>query len=122
MAQMNLVRPAWGAVVLLVAMLGGCATREPAPAASATPSQDAAPAYRCENGLRFTLRAAADSAVVDMGARGSESLLRDAGGITPDQTVYSNARIRAEFGLGAQGREAVLRYIASPLVVKCARD
>ena len=44
------------------------------------------------------------------GSRGNDVLLRDAGGMTPQQTVYSNARMRAEFGLGASGREAILRY------------
>ncbi len=84
--------------------------------------QSTIPTYRCDNGMQFSLRVASSGAVIDMGARGSESLLRDAGGITPEQTVYSNTRIRAEFGLGAQGRGAALHYIASPLVVRCTRD
>jgi hypothetical protein len=30
--------------------------------------------------------------------------------------------MRAEFGLGASGREAVLRYPLLPLVARCVRD
>ncbi len=55
------------------------------------------------------------------GARGDDVLLRDAGG-QGTQTVYSNPRIRAEFGLGANGREAVLQYLQPPLVARCLRD
>jgi len=49
-------------------------------------------------------------------------LLRDAGGTTPLQTVYTNARLRAEFGLGVSGREAILRYPLVPLVARCVRQ
>ncbi|MES2784084.1 MAG: hypothetical protein V4684_01355 [Pseudomonadota bacterium] len=149
MAEMNLMRSAPSLVALLAALavsvvMAGCATKgqdpassapaapspAPPPAPSATPPAATAPApaqstdstYRCENGVQFSLRVASDGAVIDMGARGSESLLRDAGGITPDQTVYTNARIRAEFGLGPQGRGAALRYIATPVVLRCTRD
>ena len=51
-----------------------------------------------------------------------EVLLRDAGGLTPTQTVYSNPRMRAEFGLGAAGNQAVLRYLLQPVVLRCARE
>ena len=50
------------------------------------------------------------------------SLFRDAGGQGEGQTVYSNAVVRAEFGLRASGREAVLRYPLLPLVARCVRD
>jgi hypothetical protein len=55
------------------------------------------------------------------GARGDDVLLRDAGG-QGAQTVYSNPRLRAEFGLGEGGREAVLHYPLLPLEVRCLRD
>jgi hypothetical protein len=80
------------------------------------------PHYRCDNAIDFTVRFGDDTATVEAGARGSEVLLRDAGGMTPQQTVYSNPRLRAEFGLGATGREAILRYVSPPLVAQCARD
>ena len=63
-----------------------------------------------------------DTAVVEMAPHGTEVLLRDAGGVTPQQSVYSNGKWRAEFGLGASAREAVVRFLASPQVVKCMRD
>lgn len=119
---------------MLVA-LGGCATKPPEvpiappppalvpppPKPQAAPPAAALPHYRCDNNLEFGVRFAEDSAIVDMGPRGSETLLRDAGGLTPQQTVYSNARLRIEFGLGEQGRDAIYRVIASPQVVRCTR-
>ena len=112
--------------------LGGCAWPGPATWALPVPRAVSAPAaaqptgvsrYRCEQGLAFTLRLSDDSAVLDAGApRGSELLLRDAGGATPQQTVYSNARLRAEFGLGAGGREAMLRYASPPLAALCVQE
>jgi hypothetical protein len=118
--------------MLAAAALSGCtAVQQPAsdtrPAIDtgpATGSGPAAPAarYRCEHDIEFTVRFVDDSAVVDSGPRGNDVLLRDAGGTTPQQTVYSNPRMRAEFGLGASGREAILRYALLPLVAHCVRD
>jgi hypothetical protein len=94
----------------------------PAPAApTAEASTPGVPQYRCEQGLAFTVRFSGDSAVVDAGARGREVLLRDAGGVTPQQTVYSNKQLRAEFGLGV-GNEAMLHFAAPPLQVRCVRQ
>ena len=59
--------------------------------------------------------------MVDAGARGYDLLYRDAGGLTPQQSVYSNPRLRAEFGLGPSQGDAVLRYLGSPLVARCTR-
>lgn len=100
------------------------------PAAPASPSRPAraadaaagAPHYRCDNGTEFTVRFGDDSAIVDAGPRGREELPRDAGGATPEQTVYSNTRMRAEFGLGESGREALLRYAQPPQLAHCVRD
>ena len=80
-----------------------------------------APLYRCEAGVEFTARFIDNTAVLD-GSRGYDVLYRDAGGIGDKQSVYSNPRMRAEFGLGASGREAILRYPLLPLVVRCVRD
>ena len=122
---------------IAAACLYGCGTPPPtsAPAgnpaaaplpaaASASAPQRAAglPRYRCDQGIEFTVRFADDTAVVDAGARGNDVLLRDAGGATPMQTVYSNPRMRAEFGLGVTGREALLRYAQPPLSVHCQQD
>ena len=76
--------------------------------------------YRCDGGMEFTVRFADGTAIVT-GARGDDLLLRDAGG-QGAQTVYSNPRMRAEFGLGEGGREALLHYPVAPLVTRCVRD
>ncbi len=96
-----------------VAALAGCAGMK-----SSDPS--ALPLYRCDQGMQFTVSFVNDTAVLK-GARGDDVLLRDAGG-QGAQTVYSNPRMRAEFGLGASGREAVLHYPLLPLVARCMRD
>lgn len=107
--------------------LAGCAqigaARPGQPGSSATRAQvQDMQRYRCDPGFAVTVRFADDSAVVDAGPRGNDVLLRDAGGSTPQQTVYSNARLRAEFGLGESGREAMLRYAQPPLAAHCVRD
>jgi hypothetical protein len=127
-------------LALRVAVLWGCAAAAPAalpaPASAAPSASPVAPAgwaepagpgasldhYRCDEGVAFTVRFADDAATIDAGPFGSDVLLRDAGGTTPQQTVYSNARVRAEFGLGTSGREAILRYPLAPLVAHCVRD
>ncbi len=88
------------------------------------------PVYRCEHGIAFTVRFADDTAVLSgartpsgsAGAADQDVLLRDAGGQGARQAFYSNPRMRAEFGLGASGREAILRYPLLPLVARCVRD
>ena len=84
-------------------------------------SSSAGQRYRCEQGIDFSVKFVDDSALIDS-SRGYNVLFRDAGGQGEGQTVYSNAVVRAEFGLGASGREAVLRYPLLPLVVRCVRD
>ncbi|CAN5126620.1 hypothetical protein BH10PSE16_BH10PSE16_22740 [soil metagenome] len=96
-----------------LAALAGCAgIRRSAPSGSQV--------YQCDHQLQFSVSFANDTAVLK-GARGDDVLLRDAGG-QGAQTVYSNPRLRAEFGLGASGREAMLQYFQRPLVVRCVRD
>ena len=114
MNQQSGKRMAWMALLGALA-LAGCAGRT---------VQATAPLYRCEHGLEFTVRFIDDTALLD-GSRGHDLLQRDAGGQGEQQTVYSNERVRAEFGLGASGREAVLRYPQLPqlpLVARCVRD
>ena len=75
--------------------------------------------YRCENDVAFTVKFANDSATIN---RGYEVLYRTAGGLSAEQTVYANPRMRAEFGLGTAGNQAILRYLLQPVVVRCVRD
>jgi hypothetical protein len=92
-------------------------------AGCAAPLPDAGLArYRCEHGIEFTARFVDDTAVLDAGPRGSDVLYRDAGGETSQEQVFSNPRMRAEFGLGPSGREARLHYPLLPLVARCVRD
>ena len=103
-----------GTVLLATAgalVLGACAAGGPSSAAQ----------YRCEHGIEFKVKFVDDTAVLE-GPGGSDLLLRDAGGQGPQQAVYSNPRMRAEFGLGASGREAVLRYPLLPLTARCVRN
>lgn len=103
------------------AALAGCAAVQapsPPPAAPLQPEPaTAAPAgtsswrYRCEQNLAIRVELNSESATVDAGARGKEVLLRDAGGLTPQHTVFSNPRLRAEFGVGPEGREALLHWL-----------
>lgn len=95
-----------------IALLAGCAV---------SPGPSAAALYRCEQGLEFTARFVDDTAVLQS-KRGAELLYRDAGGQGNKETVYSHPQLRAEFGLGAGGREAVLHYLQPPLQTRCVRD
>ncbi len=98
--------------ILLCGAVAGCASKA---------WQADAPLYRCESAVEFRARFIDDTAVLD-GPRGRDVLLRDAGGVGDRQTVYSNPRMRAEFGLGASGREAILRYPLQPLVLRCVQQ
>ena len=105
--------------LILCALLAGCATDS-----NLTGSTGADPdliLYRCENDVAFTVKYANDSATINSN-RGYGVLNRNAGGLTPTQTVYSNPRMRAEFGLGDTGKEAILRYLLQPVVVRCAKE
>ena len=104
----------WITLAGMAAALAGCAGMGAGPAA-----QDLL-RYRCDGGMEFTVRFTDGTAILK-GARGDDVLLRDAGG-QGAQTVFSNPRMRAEFGLGANGREAVLHYPVAPLATRCVRE
>ena len=100
----------WIGLAGMAAALAGCAG----------PSALELSRYRCDGGMEFTVRFADGTAIVK-GARGDDVLLRDAGG-QGAQRFYSNPRMRAEFGLGAGAREAVLHYPVAPLATRCMRE
>ncbi|MHB1122705.1 MAG: hypothetical protein ACYC0T_08265 [Ramlibacter sp.] len=119
------------AAACAAAVLGACTSPPPAPpgaaaappaAGSSAPAAAGLPRYRCDHGIAFTVRHGDDSVTIDAGPRGRHMLLRDAGGLTPQHTVYSNDQLKAEFGLGAAGNEAILRSAEPPLVARCVRE
>ena len=132
--HMNKVWQTRMTALMLGGMLAGCAgTGTVSGTGTAISSAGSAPLYRCEHGMAFTVKFADNTALLNgarkpSGSSGSPSagdqdlLLRDAGGQGAQQAFYSNPRMRAEFGLGASGREAILRYPLLPLVVRCLRD
>lgn len=124
-----MIAPRFAACVIAAA-LAGCVsapTPPPPPAAASEPPQPVAPQaslphFRCDHDIEFTVRFGDGTAQIDAGAQGSETLLRDAGGVTPQQTVYSSTRLKAEFGLGADGREALLHYASPAIEARCTKD
>jgi hypothetical protein len=108
--------------------MGGCAMT-PTTGAGSTPLQTEGGArgsaqhvkYRCDQGETISVRFDDGAVIVDAGTQ-PVVLLRDAGGLTPAQTAYSSTTLRAEFGLGAQGKEAVLRYASPARELHCVRE
>lgn len=112
------------AMAVLAVLLSACVTAPSSPVARAPEAGIASWAisqtYRCNQAEGFQVTFGTDSAVLT-GVRGRQELLRDAGGLTPQQTVYSNASFRVEFGLGPEGRDAVLRVVKPSAVLRCVR-
>ena len=115
--------------LLLCGVMAGCAAPGSG-AGSAVSSAIRDPVYTCEHGISFTVKFADNTALLSglrtssgsSGTRDQDLLLRDAGGQGAQQAFYSNPRMQAEFGLGASGREAILRYPLLPLVARCVRQ
>ena len=110
----------------LAIAMAGCASPPPTPVAmppGATPAAPSAiPRYRCDNSIAFTVRFGDGTADIDAGPQGEHSLLRDAGGLTPQQTVYSSTKLKAEFGLEPEGRGARLSYVSPALEARCLKE
>lgn len=66
---------------------------------------------RCDDGSVVRVRFEGDSALLEGLPSGPQELLRDAGGVTPINTVWSNRHLRAEFGIGDDGRHVLLHPI-----------
>jgi hypothetical protein len=79
--------------------------------------------YRCEMGIEFSASFSGESVALDT-TRGYEMLFKDAKPLPdpPKPNEYRNPRMSAEFQLGKDGKEALLRYPLLPLVVRCVRD
>ncbi len=82
--------------------------------------------YRCGEGVSFTASVNDDSALLD-GDWGKATLLRDAGG-GGRVRVYSNRNLRAELGLGLDGRSAELHELTGldttrvPMHLTCRQE
>jgi hypothetical protein len=107
------------AISTAIAMLGACA--------NAPLSADSAQRYRCELGIEFSARFSGESVALDT-SRGYELLFRDAkpqstsAADPPKPNEYRSPRMSAEFQLGKDGKEALLRYPLLPLAVRCVKD
>jgi hypothetical protein len=79
--------------------------------------------YRCEYGIEFSARFSGETVALD-GSRGYDVLFRDAKPLPeiPKPHEYRNPRMSAEFKLGKDGNEALLRYPLLPLVARCVKD
>ena len=104
--------------LLVCSFLGGCAGVSDASGAANIPNPGTASLYKCNNAITFSARFVDDTAVLD-GTRGHELLYRDAGGQGELQSVYSNPQLRAEFGLGASGKEVIFHDLVQPVVLHC---
>jgi hypothetical protein len=79
--------------------------------------------YRCEHGLEFSARFSGESVALDT-TRGYELLFRDAKPLPnpPKPNEYRNPFMSAEFNLGKDGNEALLRYPSLPLAARCVES
>ena len=90
---------------------------EPPPVSASAPA-----VYRCDDGSSFRVQEQADVLVLDGLDGGPHRLERDAGGLTPEQSVWSGPHLRVEFGVGPQGRQAVVQVLQSQRLVACSRS
>lgn len=130
------------AALTAAALMAGCAIRPvagpppaPAPAPAApTVAPDPAPAvaepppsspstasYDCTDGTRLRVLPQGDVLVVEDLPGGPYRLGRDAGGFTPEHTVWSGPQLRVELGLGARGDVALVQSLYPPQTVECRK-
>jgi hypothetical protein len=98
------------AVLGLALVLAGCAAVQDAPRLG----------YRCPNELRFEARLYQDMALLE-GLRGHAVLERLTEAGSAGLLHYADATVRAQFGLGLDGRLARLDYTGIPEPVYCTR-
>lgn len=92
----------------------------PPPAAAA--SKPRLPHYACDDGMAFDARFGDDDVQLLFASGETETLMRDAGGTSPQQTVYSSTRMKAEFGLEPDARGAKLNVAEPARSVRCMRE
>jgi hypothetical protein len=94
------------------ALLSGCATGPFANHFSGT-------GYSCDNGVTVAVKS--DGSATLQTGRGAVVLLRDAGGVGPQQAVYSNPQMRFETGLAPGGNGAFLEGLVPNNSARCTR-
>jgi hypothetical protein len=106
----------WAVACLSMGLLAACTRTAQVP-------ETAAQRYRCEHGIEFSARFMGEAVALDS-SRGYELLFRDDKPLPdpPKPHEYRNPYMSAEFQLGQQGTEALLRYPLLPLVVRCIRE
>ena len=110
LAQAGQAQAAIKNIVLFSALLTGCAALQDAPRLL----------YLCPNDLRFEARLYEDMAMLE-GLRGHAELERLADAGDAAQPRYADPTVRAQFGLGLEGRLARLDYTTIPEPVYCER-
>jgi hypothetical protein len=127
------------AAFMAAALVAGCATRpmpapdpvpapappaaapDPAPAPAPPPSSPDTASYECGDGTRLRVLPQGDVLVVEELPGGPYRLGRDAGGFTPEHTVWSGPQLRVELGLGPKGEVALVQSLYPPQTVECRR-
>jgi len=101
-------------LLTLTALLAGCST---GPLARYFPTTAD---YRCDNGVSVAVDR--DGKATLQTGRGAVVLERDAGGVGPEQAVYSNPDMRFETGLPPDGRGANLEGMVPNRKARCSRE
>ena len=117
---------------IAVLLVAGCADLQAPPAAPGAAGPPAVSTvrpvpdpnrtlYLCDTGQAVVVQDEGDTVRVSGLARGEESLGRDAGGLTPQQSVFAGPTLRVQFGLGSDGRDMVLQSLVPPQLMSCKR-
>lgn len=98
-------------VLTSASLLAGCSSNPMAKYFAGSP-------YQCDNGVTVAVRD--DGSATIQTGRGSDRLLRDAGGVGPNQAVYSNPQVRFSTGLPPDGRGAELEGMVPNGKARCS--
>jgi hypothetical protein len=105
--------------------LAPAASVDPAPSPTVStvrpPPQPGRVLYQCDTGQAVVVQDEGDTVLVSGLPGGEERLGRDAGGLTPQQSVFSGPTLRAEFGLDADARGMALQFLDRPELLHCRR-
>lgn len=107
-------RVAAAGLLTVAALLAGCSTGPLARYFPATAD------YRCDNGVSVAVDR--DGKALLQTGRGAIVLERDAGGVGPEQAVYSNPEMRFETGLPPDARGARLEGLVPNGRARCSRQ